>query len=303
MLNPLFKEPLTQTALGLDFALASPGGKVWRIFQYLVELCLIVGFFRLVFRPSSLGPKLKAEYISLTIVSAFILLGIFALPSMSYGLGTSRIWQITLLLMSPLFIFGGEAIASGIAKVVGVFRKGFASFRSGYDSRAILCFPVLLILIPYFIFNSGVVFELSKSQTTHFIDIPYSIALSSHRVEMTTTFTKQDVTAADWLDTVAKENQPIYVDHHSDKLLGCQLGWHFEARGRMQGFAYMPKEISASSYIYLGTWNTQKRLLVFGTVYAGRKSISFDNLPEVVSYMEQSDRIYSNNGAEILLHR
>src|SRR4030043_257372 len=108
--------------------MASPGGKVWRILQYLVELCLLVGFFRLIFRPVTLG-KLKAEYISLVIVSALILLGVFVFPLWSYGMGVSRIWQITLLIMSPLFIFGGETIALGIANSARVLYKRFAPLK------------------------------------------------------------------------------------------------------------------------------------------------------------------------------
>lgn len=173
MLNPLAREPLAQTALGLDFALASPGGKVWRIFQYLVQLCLVIGFIRLIFRPATLG-KFKAEYLSLCIVSVLILIGIFVLPTRSFGIGATRVWQITLLLLSPLFIFGGELIVLGIAKLVKMLRRGFINSRLGLNNAALLRFPVLIILIPYFIFNSGLVFELSRSQTTYFIDMPYS---------------------------------------------------------------------------------------------------------------------------------
>jgi uncharacterized membrane protein len=302
-LDPFTKEPLTQTGLGLDFAWASILGKIWRIFQYLVELCLIVGFFRLIFRPATLGPKLKAEYISLTIVSAIILLGVFIFPTKSYGMGTSRIWQITLLLMSPLFIFGGEAIASGIARLVGVFRKGFASFRSRYDSQALLCFPVLLIMIPYFIFNSGIVFEISRSQTTHFIDMPYSIALSNYRTDVSTAFTKQDVSATDWLMTVAGEDYPAYADHHGFKLLGLQRGLFFTQRANIFLRCTKEEELSSPCYIYFRTWNVQKKSLAFGTVYAGRQSLDFDDLPWLMQALEKSGAIYNNGSARVLLCR
>ena len=300
MLNPLFKEPLTQTALGLDFPLASSGGKVWRIFQYLVELCLIVGFFRLIFRPGKLG-KFKAEYISLIMVSFFILLGVFVLPTSGYGMGGVRIFGITLLLMAPLFLFGGEAIGRGIMKLGRLFRRGFASSRLSLDSPVPLQCLVLAVLIPYFIFNSGVVFELSRSQTTHFINIPYSIALSSHRVDITDRYTRQDIATIDWLSTVAGADYLIYTDHHGGRLPGSTI----ELGG--QNWPLSPKEgakqISSPSYIYLRTWNTQKRELTFATGYAARQSISLDDLPWFVQAMEKSDRVYNNGGAEILLHR
>jgi uncharacterized membrane protein len=287
-LSPLSKEPLSQTALGIDFPLASTGGKVWRIFQYLVELCLIVGFLRLIFRPSSLGPKLKAEYLSLTIVSALILLGIYVLPTTGYGMGSVRIFGIVLLLMSPLFLFGGEVIGYGIVKLAGVFRRGFASLQSTSSSPAPLRFLVLFILIPYFIFNSGLVFELSKSQTTNFIDMPYSIALSSYRLDLSTVFTKQDVVAADWLSAVANPHH-LYADIH-----GEQLSYTYWAT-RNTG------ELASSSYIYLRTWNARNKVWTVGIAYAARQSISFDDLPWLAQASEKGDKIYDNGGAQILV--
>jgi uncharacterized membrane protein len=162
-----------------------------------------------------------------------------------------------------------------------------------------LQFLVLVVLIPYFIFNSGVVFELSRSQTTHFIDTPYSIALSSYRVDVTTTFTKQDTAAADWLSGVAKEDCQVYVDHHSGKLLGIQVGLPCPALE----FPHDAKaeELSSPSYSYLRTWNTQKKQLTFGTGYAARQSVSFDDLPWFTQTLEKGDKIYDNGGAQILL--
>jgi uncharacterized membrane protein len=300
MLDPLTKEPLTQTALGLDFPLASSGGKAWRIFQYLVELCLVIGFIRLIFRPRRLG-EFKAEYLSLTLVSGIILLGVFVLPTIGYGMGSVRIFGITLLLMAPLFLFGGEAIAYAIDKLARIFRRGFPSSQLSLENPILLQFLVLVVLIPYFIFNSGVVFELSRSQTTHFIDTPYSIALSSYRVDVTTTFTKQDTAAADWLSKrIAEENCTIYADHHSAKLLAWQTGFFLSKKACE--FSPDTKELSSPSYIYLRAWNTQKRALTFSTVYAGRRSINFDDLPWLMTALEKSDKIYDNNSAQILLY-
>ncbi|MBM4447430.1 MAG: DUF2206 domain-containing protein [Chloroflexi bacterium] len=307
MLNPLAREPLVQTALGLDFIWASPGGKVWRIFQYLVQLCLIIGFIRFIFRPGTLG-QFKAEYLSLTIVSIAILLGIFLLPTHSYGLGVTRIWQITLLLICPLFIFGGEAVAQGIAKLVGVFRKSCVLSRSGHDSLALLRFPILMILIPYFILNSGLVFELSKSKTTYFIDMPYSIALSSHRMDLNTVFVTQDITAATWLSKLKADDCPIYVDYHG--MLAFPDYWGDEKalaniveRGtiRMPPFPADLKDMTFPCYIYFRAWNTDNRMLTFPTVYAARQSIGFDAILGLPQLVNDENRIYNNGGAQVLL--
>ena len=285
-LNPLSKEPLTQTALGLDFPTASPGGKVWRILQYLVELCLIVGFFRLVFRPATFG-KLRAEYIAMIIVSIVILAGIFFLPTWSYGLGTARIWQITLLVTAPLFIFGGETIGSGVLKLVNMATSKLHSQHLSSTGPVPLQALVLVVLMPYFIFNSGAVFELSRSQTTHFIDMPYSIALSSCRVDLNTVFTEQDVVAADWLCAVS--NHRLNADIH-----GCQLFYNYQQTQNAG-------ELASSSCIYLRTWNARNKVWTVGTAYAARQSISFDDLPWLSTTIEEGDRIYNNGSAQVLL--
>jgi len=298
-LNQTTKEPLTQTALGLDFGLASIGGKIWRIFQYIVELFLIIGFIRLIFRPSALGSKLKAEYIALTIVSTIILLGVFTLPTQSYGLGTSRVWQITLLLISPLFILCGETIALGILQLVRLFRKNFASPILNHTNLNLMWLPIIIILIPYFVFNSGIVFELSKSQTTHFIDMPYSIALSNYRIDVSTGFTRQDVTAADWLFKNPNENYTMVADYNGCKIF-WQHGYAFQPH-ETKLFTYKSDEIPYPSYIYLRTWNNQKKSLTMGTAYAARQQVNFTDIPGLVQIIDSANIIYDNNGSSILL--
>jgi uncharacterized membrane protein len=302
-LNPVKKEPLVQTALGLDFSVASPGGKVWRIFQYLVELCIVIGFIRLVFRPATLG-KLKAEYISLTIVAILVLLGIFVLPTVGWGLGSVRIWGITLLLTAPLFIFGGEAIANGIARLIRAFHRGLASFRSGYSSPLPLCLFVLLIMVPYFIFNSGLIFELSKSRNIQFIDMPYSIALSSHRLDINSVFTVQDVTAATWLSNTAEDDTPTYTDIHGR--LAFPDRWGDEKGFVPKNRSSIPantKEMTFPCRIYFRAWNSDNRMLTFPTAYGTRQSISFDEIPGLPQLVESRGIIYNNGGARVLFYQ
>jgi uncharacterized membrane protein len=305
MLNPLAKESLTQTALGLDFASASPGGKVWRIFQYLVQICLIIGFMRLVFRPATLG-KFKAEYLSLIMVSMLILLSIFILPTVGWGMGVVRIWQITLLLMAPLFIFGGETIVQGIAKLARAFRRGVISLRSSYDSPTFLRCTALIILIPYFIFNSGLVFELTKSQTTNFIDMPYSIALSSCRVDVSTVFTRRDITAATWLSRVEGQDYSIYADSHGRvafvKFFGYGEGGTLTERlAKVRPFPADMKGVVIPCYIYFRAWNVTSGMLTFPTAYAARQSVDFDDISGLPQLAESGSKIYNNGGAQVLL--
>jgi len=289
------KEPLVQTALGLDLVGASALGKIWRILQYLVEFCFFVGFLRLVFRPATLG-KLKAEYISLVIVSTLILIAIFILPYWSQAIGVTRVWQITLLIMSPLFIFGGEAIALGAVKTSVALRKGFTAVRTRFNYQALTWIPVIIIMLPYFVFNSGAVFEISRNQTSSYIDIPYSITLSGYRLDLNTIFTQQDVAAASWLCRVLKEEEAIFVDINSSRLFVNRIDYPCE----VVGISYEPPKINAD-YVYLRGWNVQNNKLTFATGYATRKSVSFDDLPWLRKRLETGDIIYNNSAAQILM--
>jgi uncharacterized membrane protein len=297
-------EPLIRTAIGLDFTLASPGGKVWRVFQYMVELCFILGFLRLVFRPASLG-KLRTEYIAFIIVSVLILGAIFLFPLLSYrvntanayGMGITRIWQITLLVLSPLFIFGGEMIVSGIARLWGLVRKGLPSLRTKLNYQTFIWFPVVVILIPYFVFNSGAIFELSRSQTTKFIDMPYSISLSSHRLDLNTVFTLQDLAAAGWLCGIPTRETIVYVDHHGSKLFINQADFPCSSRE----VTYDTEGITLPGYFYLRSWNISNSALTFATGYATRQSIEFNDLTWFKPVIQDSGRIYNNGGAQVLI--
>ena len=297
-------EPLIRTAIGLDFSLASLGGKIWRVLQYMVELCFILGFIRLIFRPATLG-RLKTEYVAFVLVSVLILVAVFVLPALSYrvntfnayGMGITRIWQITLLLLSPLFIFGGEMLVAGLVRLWRLFSKGSASLYTRVSYQSFMWFPVVVILIPYFVFNSGAVFELSRSRTTDFIDMPYSITLSSHRVDLNTVFELQDLAAARWLCGAIKDNVPVYADHHSNKLFINQVDFPCPAREvtRDKG------GVEAPGYFYLRSWNVSSGTLTFPTGYATRQSLEFDNLAWFKPIVEDSGRIYNNGGAQVLI--
>jgi uncharacterized membrane protein len=226
-----------------------------------------------------------------------ILLGIFILPSWSEKIGVTRIWQITLVLVSPLFIFGGETLALGMVKLSAAFRKGSTSLSTRLNYQALAWFPVVVILLPYFIFNSGAVFELSRGQTTNFIDIPYSIALSSYRLDLNTVFTQQDLAAAGWLCKIPKEEAPVYVDDNSGKLFINQIDFPCEVAGVNSD---IPK-IGSAGYVYLRAWNVRQNMLTFAAGYATRQSVSFDDLPWFRQILEKADRIYNNGGAQVLI--
>lgn len=283
-LDPIRKEPLAQTAIGLDFGKASSLGRVWRVFQYLVEICLIVGFLKLLFRPPK---RIKVEYVAFVVSSFMVLAGIYLLSSYGWGLGTPRVWGITLLFISPFFVVG----AGTIGKVLFGWLK--------INSDKLVLSSTLVVLVPYFVFNSGVVFELAKMKPEGFIDVPYSIALSSGRVDIATVFTNEDIEAMDKLKEIrVSENETpmLYADAHGGSLVVQRIGLDIEM-GQYK-FLWLMKD-SDRGYIFLRKWNVDNSMITLYKDYATRESHTLSDYPILEKKIEDGEVVF-DNGARII---
>jgi uncharacterized membrane protein len=287
-LNPFWREPLVQTAIGLDFGRASIYGKIWRVFQYIVELCLIIGFLAILFKPRK---DMKHEYMALVITSFFIIVGLYVLSTYSYGMGVARIWQITLLFMSPCFVIGASMIGKLVVKI----------FKMTVSDNKIVLISTLLIFIPYFAFNSGIVFELAKLQPKGFIDVPYALSLSGNRTDLAGLFEEEDTQAVDWL----KDNLnglPVYADANGVKLLIQRMGITMDMdlgtslAGTIRLLEKMKQD--GEGYIFLRKLNVDRQMFTFQGEYASRRSYSFDELDMIIQKMANGQLIY-DNGARI----
>jgi uncharacterized membrane protein len=153
-------------------------------------------------------------------------------------------------------------------------------------------------LIPYFLFTSGFVFEVTKSEVTDVVDIPYSIALSSYRVDIAGVFNRRDGAGADWLVQRLGDEHTVYADVHSYKLLGDRT----ELRGRRIKFPEGMGELLPDSYIYFRTRNIDKQEITFWTGIGLRRPVSFDETG-LTPIIEARNRIYDNGGAQVLAPR
>ena len=284
------REPLIQTALGLDFASASLQGKGFRIFQYITQLFIVIGFIRLIFKPRKL--RFTAEYITFTVGSALLLGACVFLPSFSAMMNATRFYHIALLLLAPLCILGGESIWLGVR---ALWHK-VSLVATAADNQAYLRFLTLAVLIPYFLFTSGFIFEVTGHEVTDKIDSPYSIALSSHRVDISGVFNWQDGAGADWLWQRLDDEDTVYTDFYSWLIIGYETN----SLGQIFGFPRDMGQVPQDSYIYFRTWNTQRQEITYHAGIAGcRESINFTEAG-VNGLIKSRNRIYNNGGAQVL---
>jgi len=293
--DPTEREALVATALGLDFPSASPLGKGFRIFQYLTELFIVVGFLRMVFKPKDF--KFKAEYVALSVVAALILLACIVIPRFSSYLCVDRFYHISLFLLAPPCVLGGEAIWHGVSKSAQSAsyrlkaKRALSSPHSSENSSGYLRFFTLAILIPYFLFNSGFFFEVTGSQRFAVNDSPSSMALSSYRLDMAV-FSRKDAEAVTYLAKVMDSDDVVYADQWGRGLLYEQL---FEQVRQILDSRKVPDD----AYIFLRTWNVDKqeiRVCVFHGAQGRSGHISLSDMPELLSGRKP---IYNNGSAQI----
>jgi len=292
--EPTEREALIGTALGLDFASVSGLQKGFRVLQYITELFIVVGFFRLILKPK--GFKFKSEYIALTIVAALILLACIVLPRFSSYLNVSRFYHLSLFLLAPLCILGGEGIWERIQKLFcsGLpwlkLKRGLAlSANSVTHNSVYFRFLVLAVLIPYFLFNSGFIYEVSG------FNKPLSPALSGYRTDMSV-FNEREAEAAIWLSHNLPSDSIVYADAYGERVLWERL-YDQVAEVPISG------EVPEDAYIFLRTWNIDKQEVVVverGGVQRIYSHVSLSNMPVLANRFEYSKVIYSNGGAKIL---
>jgi uncharacterized membrane protein len=296
------RDELVQTALGLDFFQVSPQGQLFRFFQLTTQLFLVLGICRLIFRPK--GLNFTVEYLSLCVTSCLLLAGCIFLPVFANLLNTTRMYHITLITLAPFCILGGEVIwvivTASWRKLE--FNRPATTTDAGVDYRRYSAFITLVVLIPYFLFNSGLVYEVTSQDITDSIDTPYSIALSSYRLDLTGIFTQQDGAAAAWLSQNSNASTLLYTDQHAPRIVQFQ-GFP----GQISSIPLDAGNLSPHNYIYFTRWNINKNELAFA-MYSGllksysglRRHYSFKAVKGLIDAVNTRDIVYNNDGAHIL---
>ena len=226
---------LVSAGLGLDFMLASTTGKIFRIVQYITELLLLIGLIGLWCKRNAL--KVTSGY-AFCIIAGFVMLGISILsPVLASVINMTRVYHMSLLFIAPLFVLGVEIVA----------RKYWLPILSS-------------ILLVYFVFTSGLMFELTKSEVTFKVEIPYSLALSGERTGIVGVFTDGDMRCAEWIKNNSDDELPVLTDVNAGKLLEGMIIPRFRL------YAYYGDDflrwslsnnipLSGSYYVFFTAWN------------------------------------------------
>jgi len=306
------RESIIKAGLGYGFSQAPIVSKAFRIFQYLVQLFIVIGFLAMLLRPKRF--KFRPEFIALTVGAALILFACIVIPRFSAYLGFERFYHISLLLLAPLCILGGEAVWQGAGKVfkfIPALKVNKESSRlplqdksschcepqakQSHDAEGdmtnnsnCLRFLALAILIPYFLFTSGFIYAFSSQ--------PASIALGPYKTDQYALHNRHEVDAAAWLAKNLPDDSVVYADATGSLLLYQRL---YGRVGRIPPSG----EIPGNAYVFLRTWNIEHQevcVRVFDGLDHVYVPVHLINRPALAERLDRSKVIYDNGGARIL---
>ncbi len=258
--------------------------QIGRIVFYVAILLILVGFFTMVFRRKK--EKYDLENSVLVFLNLIPLTMVIVLPHIAYDFQMDKLYHVTLLFLSPLFVIGGKTLFDAGVK--------FFSSKKEWSHKSFSLILIVTILIPFFLFQSGLVYEVLNDP------VPSSIPLSEYRMDEHTRLSlwlvdENDFFGATWLsNSINKTNSQIYSDTASRyKVLISALLNVNEVESLSNTTVF-----NGTSYIFLNRYNTQSGILTFEMSSANELNFNVRDISVLSVTTEGTDKVYSNGACE-----
>jgi len=207
-----------------------------RIFQYITQLFIVVGVLGMIINLHKI--RFHIEYVVMSLVSIVIITISIILPYFATSFNMTRIYHITLLFLAPFCILGGITIFHWLNRKVSMFLNHRKAFT---PTNANLKLAVILVLVPYFLFTTGFVFEITSAT-------PTSMPLSLYNADWIF-LTAPEIYARTWLGKMAKDIPEVYTDARASSLLKTETNLIIHTS------FYENDHANQGLYIFLRRWN------------------------------------------------
>jgi uncharacterized membrane protein len=266
--NPWSRGQAVMTGLGL-----SESPSVWntisRFFAYFTEALIVLGFVGLITK--HVKTHVEYEFFIFELIAMAFLLMLIIVPGLANTLRMSRFYHILLFFLAPLCVIGAEFI------VDLPFRR-----RKEFAVSALM----LLVLVPYFLFQTGFVYEVVGSDS-------WSIALSGYRMNALRLYGQYGysdaygVYGAHWVSKIIEVNTvALYADERTFINVLTMYGM-IPGGNSLSNTTLMTK----NSVVFLSTLNV---------IYEKVPYEQFIwNISEFSYVLDNSNMIYANGGCEI----
>ena len=200
-----FFNPASRSGTVLQAVGASGIPSLWhtigRYQFYFTEAFVIIGFLGLLLKKRL--SFLNDDFNVLILFNLLILSACIIIPNFAGSFNVTRFYHLNLFFLAPLCVLGGIAALKLLT-------------RKKIRERYLGLFFVLLVLVPYFLFQTGFVYELAKDESA-------SLPLSGYRSDsMALTkigvITNLEVSSLSWLSRYANSSRSVYADLYSDPI-------------------------------------------------------------------------------------
>ena len=262
----------------LQLGTFSPLHEVAELLYLLGLILIILGLAALVFRRCRF--TFDQEFAALALASFVILMTAAAIPVLALTVDTTRLYQISTLLLAP-FCVTGALLIGGVPRLVHARPRERIGVSLAYKLVAVL-FVIMLL------FGTGLVYEVTRQDPTSFflndtIDAPR--------------FNVREVAGAQWLYAMKASTGRVYADVYRG-LLWTSLDSNRSLVSLPSYAPYTPR----AGYVYLGTFN-----LLTGTsaqqVYA-RSLLSGTQTTHssLAGIADGRNRVFDDGGAVVYYH-
>lgn len=250
--------------------------RIARIFQYITQFFIVIGVIELIANLHK--TRFYPEYIAMSLASMVLLAMSIILPYFASYLNMSRIYHITLFFLAPFCIFGGIVFFRWLSQILRILRVH--SFQNLITSSS-LKMVVVLVLVPYFLFASGFIFEATGAT-------PTSMPLSLYETDWNF-FTNSEIHARTWLIKEIRTDAGVYSDGYASDLLREK-----KPGLKMYGIPSNDKRLNQDSYIFLRRWN-----VLYGEILSARKTGMAFRYTKLELNPVDTNKIYDGGNAQI----
>jgi uncharacterized membrane protein len=284
--NELFAVGTTSTVasgLAVGIAYASFAHVIEHYWILLTLFLETAGLTVLIWRRKDLG--IHMQFLVLSLASFFLMLFAVAVPAFAAALNGDRLYALTLFFLAPCCVFGIEAIIDGLGSQIRARKDLLLKLK---------CAAVLAVLVPYFLFMSGFIFEITEHPSN------YAFLPSQNQSERTLQYSFPGGRDWSYLVQSPTPNESVYAarwlsSSMSPLTVYTDSSW---ASGPLVGYGNISPDSIGSinpsaltqSYVYLGPANVQS-----GNILLGGLSYPFSSYPT----LSAGNRVYDNGLAEV----
>jgi uncharacterized membrane protein len=250
----------------------------------ITEVFIVVGLFYTLLKYREM--KFNKEWYLFSLISIIFLFMNMILPYLASSLLMYRIYQITLLFISPFCIIGVEAI---LRTIFPILKQKMNSLQF----KSVKYWLLLIILLPYFLFNTGFIYEVIENPSSHYLsmsDINKDYVADKYTnwsYFISNPIPTQDVFACQWSSNKFSSN-PVYVDEERRS--------EVTGYGMIRNTLELTPSVPMNQVIYIGYRNIKDGNALRLDPLNVHSVISY-NITDITPSLEARNKIYTNNGS------